>query len=247
MTTRIKTVAPKEVVYPSGDGKPVAETYSHFIAIITTLLVLKQYLFGQQATVLGNQFLYYIQGNPRARVAPDVMVIFNVKPGGRDNYKTWEEGEVPRVIFEMTSASTKNVDQEFKKMLYAQLGVEEYWLFDPRQEWLDERLKGYRLVGEDYQLMTETRSEVLGLRLEVQEQLISFYREDTGEKLLMPQELATTLEETQQQLEIERQRAEFERQRAEAERQQAEAERQQAAQLESLLAQYRDRFGNLPE
>ena len=76
MTTLIKTVAPKEVVYPSGDGKPVAETYSHFIAIITTKEVLKQYLFGQQATVFANQFLYYIQGNPRARAAP--LVIYPV-------------------------------------------------------------------------------------------------------------------------------------------------------------------------
>ncbi|MEY3866173.1 MAG: hypothetical protein ACRCT1_02670 [Microcoleaceae cyanobacterium] len=36
-----------------------------------------------------------------------------------------------------------------------------------------------------------------------------------------------------------------ERQQAETERQQAETERQRVAQLESLLAQYRDRFGNL--
>ncbi len=59
MTTGIKTVARKEVVYPSGDGKPMTETYSHFIAIITTKEVLKQYLFGQQATLFVNQFLYY--------------------------------------------------------------------------------------------------------------------------------------------------------------------------------------------
>ncbi|WP_307730444.1 hypothetical protein [Chroococcus sp. FPU101] len=49
------------------------------------------------------------------RVAPDVMVIFDVPPGGRDNYKIWEEGQVPKVIFEMTSQGTKNQDLEFKK------------------------------------------------------------------------------------------------------------------------------------
>jgi hypothetical protein len=85
------------------DGEPVAETYTHLYAILTTLEVLKQYLAGKQATVLANQFLYYAQGCPRLRVASDVMVIFDVPPGGRDNYKVWEEGQVPQVIFEMKS------------------------------------------------------------------------------------------------------------------------------------------------
>jgi hypothetical protein len=69
----------------------VAETYLHFYALLVTLEVLRQYLRGRRATVLGNQFLYYAEGFPRLRVAPDVMVIFEVEPGGRDNYKIWEE------------------------------------------------------------------------------------------------------------------------------------------------------------
>ncbi|MDJ0731997.1 MAG: Uma2 family endonuclease, partial [Crocosphaera sp.] len=70
-------IRPKtDIIYPSSDGEPVAETYIHLYAILTTLEVLKQYLSGQQATVLANQFMYYSQGLPRMRVAPDVMVIF---------------------------------------------------------------------------------------------------------------------------------------------------------------------------
>ncbi|WP_333213478.1 hypothetical protein [Microcoleus sp. S36b_A4] len=38
-----------------------------------------------------------------------------------------------------------------------------------------------------------------------------------------------------------------ERQRAEAESQRAEAESQRAAELESLLARYREQFGQLPQ
>ncbi len=91
------------IIYPSSDGEPLAETYVHLYAILVTLEILKQYLQGQQATVLADQFLYYAQGFPRLRVAPDVMVIFNVAPGGRDNYKIWEEKQVPAVIFEITS------------------------------------------------------------------------------------------------------------------------------------------------
>lgn len=212
------------VFYPSTDGEPLAETFVHLYAILTVLEVLKQYLSGQQATVLSNQFLYYIPGNPRARVAPDVMVILNVEPGGRDHYKIWEEGAAPSVVFEMTSSSTQATDAGFKKQLYAHLGVQEYWLFDPKQEWQEQSLRGYTLVGEEYQAIANFQSEVLGLRLEVADQLIHFYRLDTGAKLLAPGELKDSLAVTQEQL---------------------EAEQQKRADLEALLAQYRDRFGPL--
>jgi Uma2 family endonuclease len=181
------------VFYPSTDGKPVAETYWHLYALLVTLEVLKQYLKGRRATVLGNQFLYYAEGFPKLRVAPDVMVIFDVAPGGRDNYKIWEEKQVPAVVFEMTSKSTKAEDMSEKKTLYERLGVQEYWLFDPKGEWIKTQLRGYRLEETGYALITDGRSEPLNLRLQVEEQLIGFYREDTGEKLLIPEELADAL------------------------------------------------------
>ncbi|NJR55587.1 MAG: Uma2 family endonuclease [Acaryochloris sp. CRU_2_0] len=193
MTTSLSHPPSTTVFYPSSDGKPVAETYLHLYALLVTLEVLRQYLRGQRATVLGNQFLYYAEGFSRLRVAPDVMVIFDVEPGGRDNYKIWQEKQVPVVIFEMTSKSTKQEDRVEKKTLYEQLGVQEYWLFDPKGEWIKTQLQGYRLQGEHYQLITDGRSEPLQLRLQVEGQLIGFYREDTGEKLLIPEELADAL------------------------------------------------------
>jgi Uma2 family endonuclease len=193
MTSLLPTAPTTEVFYPSSDGEPVAETYFHFYAMLVTLEVLRQYLEGQQATVLANQFMYYAQGYPKLRVAPDVMVIFDVAPGGRDNYKIWEEGQVPSVIFEMTSKGTQAQDQVFKRTLYEQLGVREYWLFDPRGEWLDGQLQGYRLHNDTYEPITDGRSDPLKLRLEIDGQLIAFYREDTGKKLLIPGELAQAL------------------------------------------------------
>ncbi|MEA5627591.1 Uma2 family endonuclease [Nostoc sp. UHCC 0251] len=195
MTSLLPSSQPTEVFYPSSDGEPLAESYVHLCALLATLEVLRQYLLDRQATVLSNQFLYYAQGFPRLRVAPDVMVIFNVAPGGRDNYKIWEEGQVPVVIFEMTSEGTKNQDTGFKKTLYEQLGVLEYWLFDPKGEWIKEQLQGYRLRGEVYEPITDSRCEPLQLRLQVEGQLIGFYREDTGEKLLIPEELAEALKQ----------------------------------------------------
>lgn len=233
MTALIPTAQQSQPFYPSADGEPVAETYVHLYALLTTLEVLRQYLKGRQATVLANQFLYYAQGFPKLRVAPDVMVIFDVEPGGRDNYKIWEEGKVPSVIFEMTSAGTQAQDTGFKKTLYEQLEVQEYWLFDPKGEWIENKLQGYRLRGESYQPITDSRSEPLQLRLAVDGGLIAFTREDTGEKLLIPDELVEALQE-----EIKA------RQQAEERAEQAE---ERAEQAEALIARYRERFGELPE
>ncbi|MCC3449642.1 MAG: Uma2 family endonuclease [Microcoleus sp. PH2017_39_LGB_O_B] len=222
MTAVVTTLKTSEIIYPSADGEPVAEN-----------------LADRRATVLANQFLYYAQGFPKVRLTPDVMVIFDVEPGGRDNYKIWEEGQVPKVIFEMTSPSTQSEDKVIKKDLYERLEVQEYWLFDPKGEWIPEKLRGYRLGVEGYQIITDSRCEVLQLRLEIEGKLIGFYREDNGEKLLTPDELASALK-------AERQRAEAERQHAEVESQRAQSESQRAAELESLLARYREQFGKLP-
>ena len=99
--------------YPSGDGQPVAETFDHLYVILITIEVLRLYLQHEQACILGNQFLYYEEGSAMKRCAPDVMVIFGVEPGSRDNYKIWEEGEIPRVVFEVTSPGTKKEDDGF--------------------------------------------------------------------------------------------------------------------------------------
>ncbi len=208
MTILVNPTSKSENIYPSSDGQPVAETYTHLYAILVTLEVLKQYLSGRQATVLANQFMYYSQGFPKMRVAPDVMVIFDVKPGGRDNYKIWEEQQVPQVIFEMTSSGTKSQDLEFKKTLYEQLEVTEYWLFDPRGEWITEKLRGYRLQGEEYQLITDGCIIPLQLRLEVEGALIGFYRQDTGDKLLIPEELAEALKQERKEKELAQQKLE---------------------------------------
>jgi Uma2 family endonuclease len=247
MTAILPTAQTAEIFYPSADGEPVAETYDHLYAILTTLEVLKQYLAERQATVLANQFLYYSQGFPKLRIAPDVMVIFDVAPGGRDNYKIWEERQVPLVVFEMTSKGTQEQDQGLKKTLYEQLEVKEYWQFDPKGEWIEEKLRGYRLRGEKYEAIADNRSEPLQLRLAVEGKLLGFYREDTGEKLLIADELMQALKQETQRRQHAEEQAEQERQRAEQERQQREFAQQQLADMENLLARYRDRFGNLPD
>ena len=237
---REKETQKTELFYPTSDGEPVAETYDHLYAILIILEVLRQYLKGRQATVLGNQFLYYLEGEPEKRTAPDIMVIFDVAPGGRDSYKIWEEGSTPKVVFEITSPSTKNEDKKRKKDLYQEMGIEEYWLFDPKGQWIKSQLLGYRLKNGVYEEIKDNRSEPLKLELKVEGKLIGFYREDTGEKLLIPDELAENLKLRTEELQVET------KAREEAEKEVLE-ERQRALELEELLARYRDRFGDLPD
>ncbi|WP_299407985.1 Uma2 family endonuclease [Acaryochloris sp. IP29b_bin.148] len=233
------SAAEAEIIYPSSDGEPLAETSVHVDAIIHAVVTLRQHLASQRAIVLADQFLYYAQGYPKLRVAPDIMAIWDVPPGPRDNYKIWEEGSVPSVIFEITSEGTQNQDQSHKKTLYEQMEVQEYWLFDPKGEWIAEKLRGYRLRGEQYEPIMDGCSLPLKLRLQVDDTRIGFYRED-GEKLLAPDELVEALQtevkarqDVETQLEQERQRAEKEQQRAEQERQRAE---QAEMQVQALMA-----------
>jgi Uma2 family endonuclease len=230
-----------EIFYPYSDGEPLAESYDHLYVIMTILAMLLAHLKGQQATVLADQFLYYAQGFPRLRVAPDVMVIFNVLPGGRDNYKIWEEGQVPSVIFEMTSPGTRSKDDVEKKNLYESLGVTEYWQFDPRGEWIPEKLRGYRLQGDPepvYAPITNNQSTTLQLQLVVEEKIIAFYRLDDGVRLLPIEELNIALEQQQELIDQETQRADLETQRADREAKRADQAAQRIQELEAQIATY---------
>ncbi len=207
MTATIPNKQTSQIIYPTGDGTPVAETFDHLYALLITLEVLRQHLKGQQVTVLGNQFLYYAQGLPNMRVAPDVMVIFDVEPGGRDSYKIWEEGSVPAVIFEMTSKDTRQKDEISKYDLYEAMGVTEYWQFDPKGEWIAGGLRGYRLEDDTYKSIADNVSQVLGLRLKATDTLIEFYELETGKKLLIPDELRERADQEAQRADQEAQRA----------------------------------------
>jgi Uma2 family endonuclease len=216
-----------DLFYPTEDGEPLAETSLHADAIIAIVAILRNYLVNvfsdRSAVVLADQFLYYAQGFPRLRVAPDVMVIFEIPQVPYDNYKIWEVGKVPSVIFEISSSATQAQDRDYKKTLYESLGVQEYWLFDPKGEWIREKLQGYRLqqfdpeIESKYVAIANQYSDVLGLRLEVKGSGLEFFRQDLNqndvnqkqaEKLLNPNELAIALQEQKYITNQERERAE---------------------------------------
>jgi Uma2 family endonuclease len=114
----------------------MAETYTHMMQMVDLIIALR-YHFVQQGRrrvlVGGNQFIYYTAGQPRDNVSPDVYVLFDTDTVDPDIVQTWVEGKFPEVVFEITSPSTYREDREGKRALYARLGVQEYYIFDPEQ------------------------------------------------------------------------------------------------------------------
>jgi Uma2 family endonuclease len=138
----------REVEYPSSDGKPMAETDLHRDEMVYVIEALQEHFRdAPDVYVSGNLLLYYVEGKPRFSISPDVLVAKGVADAKarRDVYKVWEEGQVPCWVLEVTSKTTRAEDLRKKKDLYRDLGVEEYFLFDPREEYLDPSLQGFRL------------------------------------------------------------------------------------------------------
>ena len=142
-----------EVVYPETDGKPLAEGTEQYVVLTETVNKLtSRYRARPDVAVIGNMLLYYEEGNNRASVAPDVFVVFGVEDRPRPSYLLWVEGKAPDFVLEVASDSTWREDAGRKRDLYAQIGVAEYWRFDPTPDshLIQPPLIGERLVAEGY-------------------------------------------------------------------------------------------------
>jgi Uma2 family endonuclease len=218
------TTAVQPIHYPERDGKPMAETDVHIDVLIYLREALRDYFRNEpQVYVAGNMLLYYEEGNPAACVAPDVFVVQGVAKGERRTYKLWEEGQPPTVVFEITSRGSRLEDLGTKRALYAILGVQEYFLYDPLGEYLRPPLQGYRLQQGEYERMLpgdqgQLVSQTLSLELRLQDGQLLVVNPATGERLLTPAEAHTA-------------------RRTEAEARQAEATARQAAEARAALAE----------
>jgi Uma2 family endonuclease len=184
----------QEIEYPTSDGQPMAETSLHLRVMIDCIEGLRlRYAGTPDVWVGGNLFLCYEQGNPKAKVAPDVLLAKGISKWDRPNYLLWQE-TVPSLVMEITSRKTRRDDQGKKKTLYERLGIEEYVLFDPYGEYLKPSLQEYRLVRGRYQPAPLAEdgsllSRTTGLRLQREGQRLRLVDLATGERVLWPEEL----------------------------------------------------------
>ncbi len=214
-------------LYPETDGKPMAASDLHLEILIWLLQTLKAHFAARpDVYVSGDILTYYTEGDPRAVVAPDVLVSFGIGQKQRHTYKVWEEGKVPDFVMEFSSKTTYQNDLTDKKELYAALGIPNYLLYDAEALYLPSPLMGFQLVKGVYVPVPpgvegSIHSDVLGLDFHIRERRLAVYDPVSEQWLQTPAEhhaaRAENAETRAAQETIARQKAEIARQEAEKE------------------------------
>jgi Uma2 family endonuclease len=235
----VPPATPTEIEYPTTDFKPMAETGLHVDVMIETRGLVNGWYEEDADVYIGcNLIVCYKEGDPRKFLSPDIFVVRGVpKLPPRDNYLIWKEGRAPEWILEITSKRTAKKDLGEKLRIYQDLWrVKDYFLFDPRDEYLRPALQGYHLRGKRFVRIRPVAgrlpSEVLGLHLERDGQYLRFWNPGTGEWLKTAREKQILAEAARQQAEAARQHETHARQQAEAEMQRL---RQELASLRQRL------------
>ncbi len=230
---------PDDVEYP--EGQWVAQSLWHGDAVQQATAALRHRFRQRQDTLVAMEVrVYYVRGNNKVWLQPDVQVVFGVKRGNRSSYKIWEEGKAPDFVLEVASPSTAENDAEHKAREYARIGVREYWRLDPTGSLMSSPLEGYSVCAGSYDEVEPVAggqwlpSAVLGLELRGESQegatVLVFRDPLTGE------EFDGSLAVFEQ-----RRRAAEDRASAQAKRANAEAERRRAAEDRASAAEERVR------
>ena len=195
--------AARDVLYPCSDGRPMADNVWQSRAILKAAGDLE--VAHPDALAVADILVYPEEGNPRNRIAPDVLVAFGVGTHSRSSYLVWEEGKPPDWVLEVASPSTAANDLDFKRRAYAAMGVPEYWLFDPKGDVFpagQPRLQGLALSDGGYVRLAPRladglemiRSGVLGLDLRAEGEFIRMRDPATREDILHQRELKALAE-----------------------------------------------------
>ena len=113
--------------------------------------------FGERPDVFvsANTIICYDRRNLNVRVSPDCYIAFGVDAHAirdRDLYLPWEARKPPDWALEVASTSTGRRDITDKRRIYAEIGIPEYWRFDPSGgDIYGDPLVGERLVNGVYQ------------------------------------------------------------------------------------------------
>ncbi len=124
---------PYDPLFPSSDGKPMAESTTQFRWIVTIKEGLEALFADRDDIFVAGDLLWYVdRTNPADVMAPDAMVVFGRPKGERRSYRAWVEDEVvPQVVFEVASYTNTPAEMAEKRRRYDARGVEEYYFYDP--------------------------------------------------------------------------------------------------------------------
>ncbi len=180
--------APRDTIfYPETDGKLMAASDLHRDILIWILQALIQH-FNNDVYVSGDILMYDKQGYPQSSISPDVLVAFGIGQKQRRTYKVWEEGKSPEFVMELSSENTYQNDLTRKMAHYAEMGIQNYFLYDAEGHYLPEQLMGFTLVDGSYEAIAadadgKIYSDALGLGFQLRADALGIYDPETGEWL----------------------------------------------------------------
>ena len=198
------------ISYPESDGAPLAESDLQFYPLTETVHALSLHFADRpDVYVAGNMFVYYRMNDNTVRVAPDVFAVIGADDHARSSYIVWREGKAPDFVMEIASTSAFVNDLTEKRTLYADLGVTEYWRYDPTGECFNPPLEGETLVeqayrqiavAEDTQAILRGYSSVLGLDICVRNGQLRLYDPIPAQWLRNLAESEAALQSAQQRI-----------------------------------------------
>ena len=158
------TPGPDELRLPSCEDEPVSQNSRQAVVLEESAGSLRLHWRGRRDVFVGaDQFVYWNREKPPA--SPDVFVAFGVAKRHRNSYVVWEEGKPPDFVLEVVSPSSRDGDERVKPDIYAQMGVQEYFWYDPLGK-LEPPLAGFELRDGEYKPLGEETlpSGVAGVR-----------------------------------------------------------------------------------
>ncbi len=232
------------------DNEPVDNIFSERQQRLLAQTLHSSWKSPQPFVALANVGLFY--GLRKPPLVPDMLLSLGVEPnkGIADlnlsekrnrSYFVWEYGKPPDLVVEIVS-NLKGGELDDKLLLYADIGIDFYVVFDPFQEYGMPTLRAFALVSGEYLPLPEAQFKRLGLELRLWRGTFEGFEDEwirwfTTDGLMLPsaEELDTALEETQKLREIAEMVAAQERDRANAERDRANKERDRAEALAQKL------------
>lgn len=198
------------IVYPEQREDDMGETSIHITLVANFLNVLKLFLKNREDVFLSaNMNLYYEESNPNKWYAPDILIAFGVPNHERPSYQIWKENVAPQLIIEVSSERTWKTDVSEKLEIYAAIGVEEYYILDPRFEYLPAPMLAFYRHGERLLAANIEKERIFSTRLGLE-----IVRTENNFRLYDParNEFLRTLDEAEE--EVSRLRLEIERLKA---------------------------------
>jgi Uma2 family endonuclease len=219
---------PEPLVFPVEAEVPESKRH---LELRTALYLIMKYAFAERAVLGSDQFVYWDPSNPRACLAPDLLVQLGKPDEDFDTWKIWQRG-APDVAVEIASRSdAPEPNWEEKLAQYKKVGLKELVRFDHKNVATPLRIWDY-VEGDLVERVLDTAEARRSTVLEhywfvTSDRWLRLAKDADGAELLQTPDERATEQQKRAQAEAERAQAEAERAQTEAQRAQTEAQRAQ--------------------